>query len=457
VGNRLWKENVVSGNLGTPVHLDELYAYDGVNQLTSARRGNLNANHDGIVSGTESFAQNWTLDATGNFAEFKQGSSQGTWTLDQDRVANAANEIDVDNNHANTAGDSITGTGANWADPTYDAAGNMIFAPKTGSETTGLHYVYDAWNRQVKVYADASGSLSDLMATYKYDGAKRRIEKVVTAAGGGAADLHYYYNANWQLLEERSMSGSTLLAANQYVWSPRYIDAPLVRFHDGNADGDCDPTTDVDDTIRYYTSDANHNVTTTITIGYGSPSTTTTTQHIVYDAYGKATVYNDTWSTNLGAPAEDGPLYCGYFFDAETANYIARHRIYSVVLATWLSRDPIGYNGGVNLYEYVGNEPLTRTDPSGKISITINTITMNVSVACVSGRGVTVGSASFGMTCVGPALTCTGAAMTAIAKACGKTACWSPLTGFGRCNILIAANTAACMVALGAGVGCACQ
>ena len=28
LGNPAWKENVVAGNLGTPVHLDELYAYD---------------------------------------------------------------------------------------------------------------------------------------------------------------------------------------------------------------------------------------------------------------------------------------------------------------------------------------------------------------------------------------------------------------------------------------------
>jgi len=31
----------------------------------------------------------------------------------------------------------------------------------------------------------------------------------------------------------------------------------------------------------------------------------------------------------------------------------------------WLSRDPIGENGGLNLYGYVGNSPINRTDPTG--------------------------------------------------------------------------------------------
>jgi len=31
----------------------------------------------------------------------------------------------------------------------------------------------------------------------------------------------------------------------------------------------------------------------------------------------------------------------------------------------WLSRDPIAENGGINLYQYVGNNPLNYWDPNG--------------------------------------------------------------------------------------------
>lgn len=32
---------------------------------------------------------------------------------------------------------------------------------------------------------------------------------------------------------------------------------------------------------------------------------------------------------------------------------------------TWLNRDPIGENGGLNLYGYVGNDPLNKVDRFG--------------------------------------------------------------------------------------------
>ena len=31
----------------------------------------------------------------------------------------------------------------------------------------------------------------------------------------------------------------------------------------------------------------------------------------------------------------------------------------------FISRDPIGFRGGINLYAYVGNNPVNKTDPSG--------------------------------------------------------------------------------------------
>ncbi len=37
----------------------------------------------------------------------------------------------------------------------------------------------------------------------------------------------------------------------------------------------------------------------------------------------------------------------------------------------WVSRDPIGYEGGVNLFEYVGSNPVGYVDPSGRNAVVI--------------------------------------------------------------------------------------
>jgi RHS repeat-associated protein len=58
----------------------------------------------------------------------------------------------------------------------------------------------------------------------------------------------------------------------------------------------------------------------------------------------------------------------GYYLDADTGNYYVRARTYSPVLAKWLCEDPIGHDGGINLYAYVGGSPLVLTDPEGTIT-----------------------------------------------------------------------------------------
>jgi YD repeat-containing protein len=48
-GNRLWRQNPVAASLGVP--MDELYSYDGVNQLTSFARGQLTSDQTALGAG----------------------------------------------------------------------------------------------------------------------------------------------------------------------------------------------------------------------------------------------------------------------------------------------------------------------------------------------------------------------------------------------------------------------
>jgi integrase len=71
----------------------------------------------------------------------------------------------------------------------------LVACPKPGAETTAAEkhlYVYDGWNRLVKVYEDKDTDdvrdADELRATYGYDGLHRRIRKEVDTAG--TVDVH---------------------------------------------------------------------------------------------------------------------------------------------------------------------------------------------------------------------------------------------------------------------------
>jgi hypothetical protein len=56
--------------------------------------------------------------------------------------------------------------------------------------------------------------------------------------------------------------------------------------------------------------------------------------------------------------------------------YYYRARYYDPTSGRFLSEDPIGFEGGINLYAYVLNDPLDLIDPSGQDSVTIGPVTI---------------------------------------------------------------------------------
>ena len=55
---------------------------------------------------------------------------------------------------------------------------------------------------------------------------------------------------------------------------------------------------------------------------------------------------------------------------------------------SWISRDPIGENGGINLYGYVGNTPVNATDPLGLLTFSLG---FGVNLGAGLGGNFTVG------------------------------------------------------------------
>ena len=57
--------------------------------------------------------------------------------------------------------------------------------------------------------------------------------------------------------------------------------------------------------------------------------------------------------------------YTGQRYDSETGLYHYKARYYLPAIGRFLQADPIGYSAGMNLYAYVGNDPMDHTDPLG--------------------------------------------------------------------------------------------
>lgn len=57
--------------------------------------------------------------------------------------------------------------------------------------------------------------------------------------------------------------------------------------------------------------------------------------------------------------------YTGQRYDIETGLYYYKNRYYAPSLGRFLQPDPIGYLGGMNLYNYCGADPLNKSDPLG--------------------------------------------------------------------------------------------
>jgi RHS repeat-associated protein len=296
--NRLFASNALNSARS------ELYAYDGLNQLTSFQRGTLTAAETGLV-GSASRSQSWVTDAVGNF------TSQVSDGTTQTRTENKQNEIT-----------SVSGA----TTPTYSSAGEM-----TGDET-GKQFVYDAWGR-LAVVKNSGGTT---LATYRYDGLGRRVRDIE------ASTTDFYYSSAWQVLEE-DVAGSMV---NSYVWSPVYVDALIARDSGG--------------TRLYTTQDSNFNLTALVN------TSGTVVERYAYDAYGTQSVMDASWGSRSGSSYAWVYGFQGLRLDGVSGDYNARNRELASNLGVWGRNDPTGPAGGDgNLFRAESDSPVNSSDPSG--------------------------------------------------------------------------------------------
>jgi RHS repeat-associated protein len=229
---------------------------------------------------------------------------------------------DVRNNvRSNVYRVTVTGSGASYG---YDANGNLV------SKTEGANawsYVWDAENRLLRACLNVT-PCSDANATarFSYDGLGRRVEKVA-----GGVTTQWAYDGD-DIVKE--VKGST----TSYLVHGPGVDEPLADTGSGFG------------LTGYYLADGLGSI-----VAKADASGTVTLSRR-YDAWG---------NLELGATTA-GYAFTGREWDPETGLYYYRARYYDPKIGRFLSEDPIGFEGGMSFYTYVGGNPARYSDPNGE-------------------------------------------------------------------------------------------
>jgi RHS repeat-associated protein len=102
----------------------------------------------------------------------------------------------------------------------------------------------------------------------------------------------------------------------------------------------------------FYTFDAQGSVCQRLNSSQGVTST------VVYDAFGNLLSGSSSDPWGFGAAF-------GYYTDTETGLQLLTHRYYDPTQGRFLNRDPLGYQGGINVYCYAANSVPNGADPTG--------------------------------------------------------------------------------------------
>ena len=324
--------------------LQTTFTYDASGRLTEKQFGGVsNRFQNQLDNQSNVISQNWT-----------SNNIQSTNSYEYDQLNRLTKDNDASLNLGltygyNSIGNRITkqeSTSGESLTYTYEPGSNRLSQINTISVVrdavgntladANRTFSYNVMNRM----SQSNNLISNIQGNYTYNYRGQRVRKQLT--GGLIDDIRYVYGSTGQLLGEYDLSGNRI---NEYIYLNNKGSMKLVAKIGG------------DGTIIYIHSDH-----------LGTPRLASRQdQGIVWswdsDGFGAIVANED--------PDGDGQItivnhrFEGQYYDEETGLHYNYFRDYDPSTGRYMQSDPIGLNGGLNTYGYVGGNPMQNIDPWG--------------------------------------------------------------------------------------------
>ena len=253
---------------------------------------------------------------------------------------------------------------------TYDANGNRL-TNGTNAYTYLANSNQMATRKGVAITRDAAGNHTNngLGQTYAWDTQGHYVQFSLN----GVQKATYLYNYQHQRVQKTLWNGSTNLGATLYHYdlAGRLLaetntagTVQAVYLYDDNGT----PLAIVQAANSAYNSTSQDKLVYLQTDHLGTPRLATdTAKRTVWkwesDAFGSTAPVQDP--DGDGITTTINLRFAGQYYDAESGLHDNWHRTYDPSLGRYLSSDPIGLDGGMNTFGYVGQSPMVNVDPKG--------------------------------------------------------------------------------------------